>query len=153
MANRSPAPGVRTGSDRIPNVESVASLTREELVDIWIKAYRRPPPKGISRRLLEHAAAYHFQSEVRGGLSPNAIRALARVPLDRSRMDTDASGVGDRRSLPSGSRLIREWHGKVHTVDVTDGGYLYRGKQFRSLSEVARAITGARWSGPRFFGT
>jgi hypothetical protein len=153
MANRVATSKVPPGSDARPSVESVASLTRDELVQIWIKAYRRLPPKGISRRLLEHAAAYHLQAEVRGGLSAAAKRALARVPLDRSKKDTDAGEAGSRRSLPSGSRLIREWHGKVHTVDVTDAGYLYRGKPFRSLSEVARAITGVRWSGPRFFGT
>jgi hypothetical protein len=51
-----------------------------------------------------------------------------------------------------GTRLIREWHGQTHLVDVLEKGMLYQGRTYRSLSEVARVITGARWSGPRFFG-
>lgn len=55
-------------------------------------------------------------------------------------------------SIAAGSRLAREWNGKTHVVDVTDDGFFYAGKTYRSLSAIARAITGARWSGPRFFG-
>ena len=54
--------------------------------------------------------------------------------------------------LRSGGRLVREWNGVSHVVDVTDAGYLWRGERHRSLSAIARAITGAHWSGPRFFG-
>lgn len=54
--------------------------------------------------------------------------------------------------LPVGSRLVREWNGRVHTVDVVDSQFLYNGRSYRSLSEIARVITGTRWSGPRFFG-
>jgi hypothetical protein len=57
-----------------------------------------------------------------------------------------------REGAPAGSRLVREWHGRSHTVEVTERGFLYGDQHYRSLSEVARAITGARWSGPRFFG-
>ena len=56
------------------------------------------------------------------------------------------------RTFASAMRLVRDWHGRSHTVEVTDRGFLYAGRHYRSLSEVARAITGARWSGPRFFG-
>ena len=59
---------------------------------------------------------------------------------------------GAAPALAPGSRLIREWRGRTHTVDVLDSGFRCDGKQYRSLSEIARAITGGRWSGPRFFG-
>lgn len=66
------------------------------------------------------------------------------------------SNVADRRrksdSLKPGSRLVREWNGVVHRVDVAEGGFIWNGQTLKSLSAVARAITGARWSGPRFFG-
>ena len=55
-------------------------------------------------------------------------------------------------STKAGTRLVREWQGTLHEVIVLDRGYLWKGKTYRSLSEIARSITGARWSGPRFFG-
>ena len=57
-----------------------------------------------------------------------------------------------RTALAPGSRLVREWQGRPHTIEVLEDGFLYVGRRYRSLSEIARAITGARWSGPRFFG-
>lgn len=158
----------RSGPAVVPTESSIASnpTTRaldEQLAKIahldvpalraaWVGVFGRPPPKGISRRLLEHAAAYAAQAKVYGNLKPSVRRKLlqaARTPI--------ASASGTRRqkqheALSPGSRLVREWHGRCHTVEVTERGFLYAGRQYRSLSEVAREITGARWSGPRFFG-
>jgi hypothetical protein len=74
--------------------------------------------------------------------------------LDIARSHFLAAGYRRKQAgaLTPGSRLVREWHGRSHTVEVGDNGFLYAGRRYRSLSEVARAITGARWSGPRFFG-
>jgi hypothetical protein len=55
--------------------------------------------------------------------------------------------------LKTGARLVREWNGVTHVIEVADTGFVWKGVRYRSLSAVARAITGARWSGPRFFGT
>jgi hypothetical protein len=88
------------------------------------------------------AVAYKMQQRALGGLSAATRRLL--------------SGQGPaavrRRTLSPGTVLIREWHGIGHQVTILEKGVLYRGLRYRSMSEVARLVTGARWSGPRFFG-
>ena len=129
----------------------IGTLPRATLVERWTEAYGRPPPKGISRRLLEYAAAYHLQVKAYGGLKPAIKRELQRIaasPRGTAAPSTPPNG----KKLGPGSRLIREWHGRSYTVDVLDEGYLWDGQRYRSLSEIARKITGARWSGPKFFG-
>ncbi len=116
----------------------------------WAKAYDRPPPKGISRRLLEYVAAYHAQVTVGGHLGPATKRLLQRT----AGLAATAKKEDDRptaRRLSVGTRLVREWHGRFHTVDVGDTGFQYEGRLYGSLSAIARTITGARWSGQRFF--
>ncbi len=130
----------------------IPSLPRKALVIRWAKAYGRPPPKGISRRLLEYAAAYDLQSKELGGLKPAAKRKLSQTMNFPANDRSATSRSGQRNKLSTGSRLIREWHGRTYTVDVQESGFIYDGEQYASLSQVARAITGARWSGPRFFG-
>ncbi len=132
---------------------AIPDLPRAELIEQWTASYGRPPPKGLSRRLLEYAAAYHVQTQAYGGLSPALRRKLRRTDQPRHR---DKSASTPRtivsRTLPPGTRLVREWYGKPYTVEVLESGFLCDGQRYRSLSEVARAITGAHWSGPRFFG-
>jgi len=130
---------------------TIGRLSRDDLVRHWSSAHGRPPPKGISRRLLEFAAAYHLQSKAMGGLKPGTRRTLLRVAAARKEIEAPASPARGRHLAP-GARLLREWHGRTYRVDVLDGGFEHEGRHYRSLSEVARAITGARWSGPRFFG-
>jgi len=96
------------------------------------------------------AIAYRLQEQALGGLSAAARRALAQ---------TAADGAADRsvhasptRQIKPGARLLREWHGVTHEAVILDDGVLFRGQRYRSLSEVARIITGNRWSGPKFFG-
>ena len=131
---------------------AIPGLPRAALIERWTEAYGRPPPKGISRRLLEHAAAYHLQARALGGLKPAVLRKLRRSAASGQNGAPAASRSGTKNVLPPGSRLVRNWNGRSHTVEVTDSGFLYGGQQYRSLSEVARTITGTRWSGPRFFG-
>jgi hypothetical protein len=129
------------------DVSMPAELPRTELVARWQTLYGTPPPKGISRRLMVGALAYAHQAKQQGGPSAALSRRLAQLidgkPLAR---------VPATRTLKPGARLVREWNGKIHTVEVVEGGYIWNGTCYRSLSAVARAITGARWSGPRFFG-
>ena len=139
----------RTLEDRLAEI---AQLDASALRTAWAGLFRRPPPKGLSRRLLHYAAAYQAQAKVYGGLTPAIRRKLLHAARARP-------GSGDGRprrtrqgALSPGSRLVREWHGRCHTVEVTERGFLYAGRHYHSLSEVARTITGARWSGPRFFG-
>lgn len=125
---------------------------RTDLVAHWTAAYGNPPPKGISRRLLEYAVAYHVQVEAHGGLGSAVRRKLHQAASTTGNLNVRAPRASVSKTAPPGSRLVREWHGRTYTADVVPDGVLYDGRQYRSLSEVARAITGTRWSGPRFFG-
>jgi len=128
------------------------NTSRAALVAAWTKAYGLPPPKGISTRLLSLAAQYNAQVAKFGGLKPSVRKQLlawAETPGSKSAATQTKS---KKAKTTAGTRLMRQWHGKTHIVDVRDDGVLYQGRTYRSLSEVARAITGARWSGPRFFG-
>ena len=130
----------------------IAHAPLESLRELWARRYGPVPPKSLSRRLLEYAAAYDIQARIYGGLKPAARRKLLQVAA-KSRDGRNGGTQRKPQPVPSaGSRLVREWHGRSHVVEVTDRGFLHAGQRYRSLSEVARAITGARWSGPRFFG-
>ena len=116
---------------------------------LWGKVFERPAPKSMRRDLLLRALAYHVQEQELGGLKPAVRRRLARAAQDLG------LGQTPRVSPPrvkSGTRLLREWQGVVHEVIVLEEGVRYRDRTWRSLSAVAREITGARWSGPLFFG-
>ncbi len=130
-------------------LEAIPDLSRADLVERWIKIHRRPPPKGLSRRLLQYATAYQVQSRAYGGLRPSVRRKLGqRLGGGREH----AVAQENAKALTPGTRLMREWHGRTYRVDVLDDGFQCDGKHYRSLSQIACAITGARWSGPRFFG-
>ena len=130
---------------------AIPELSRAVLAERWAEAYGQPPPKGLSRHLLEHAAAWHLQSQAFGGLDP-AVRGKLQRHTRPKVTETSSVRAIRSKSPPQGSRLVREWHGRTYTVDVLETGFLFDSKHYASLSQVARAITGARWSGPRFFG-
>ncbi len=106
----------------------------------------------MSRRLLELAAAYEAQARIHGGLKPVVRRKLLQAAQPAAGSSMEKSRRLAPGTLSPGSRLVREWHGRSHTVEVTEDGFLYEGHRYRSLSSVARRITGAHWSGRRFFG-
>jgi hypothetical protein len=140
-------------SDEDLGLDRLGTCPRAELIELWEAAYRRPPPKGISRRLLEYAAAYHIQAQRYGGLKPSTRRKLLQIAQQHRASKESGQPVPKKRArLAPGTRLIRDWHGRTHTVDVLDGGFRYDDRTYKSLSEIARLITGAHWSGPRFFG-
>ncbi len=144
--------GARRPGDVANELAAIPDLPRAALVERWAAAYGRPPPKGMSRRLLEYAAAWHLQSQAFGGLDPAVRRKLQRQARPGENGAARVPEAVRPKGPPPGSRLVREWHGRTYTVDVLETGFLCNGKQYGSLSQVARAITGARWSGPRFFG-
>jgi hypothetical protein len=125
-----------------------ASALREE----WRRLCRSEPPR-ISRDLLTRAVAFRLQELEFGGLPKWARQSLAG-----SSIATDASDAVESAAKPveprlkPGTRLIREWRGRTHTVIVLDDGFKFEGRPYRSLTQIAAAITGAHWSGPRFFG-
>ncbi|GBF25455.1 hypothetical protein MnTg02_00487 [bacterium MnTg02] len=131
-------------------IDALADLNRAELVERWRTSYRTDSPKGISRRLLIRAIAYQMQAKRYGGLRPAADRRLRMIANGTVKSDHGNRKASSR--LQPGARLVREWNGVSHVVEVTEGGFVWNGDRHRSLSAIARAITGARWSGPRFFG-
>lgn len=140
----------------------LADLPRPELVRRWHRIYRCAPPRGVKRGLLERAIAWHLQARHFGGLSPAIRRRLAdaagEMAGDRSSASRSVNAPVKLQpfvptaSAAPGTRLIREWHGRSHSVDVIEEGFVFEGRTYASLSAIAREITGARWSGPRFFG-
>lgn len=128
-------------------------MSRADLVERWVKAHGNPPPKGLKRGLLERSAAWDIQARRLGGLSAASRRRLTEVDGGAGRAGSLGAGNGGAAGPPPiGSRLMREWNGRMHIVDVVEGGFAFDGKRYRSLSAIARRITGAHWSGPRFFG-
>lgn len=118
-------------------------MDRAALLGVWSSHFRTHAPKSASRPFLLRTLAFEIQARARGGLPKAVERALAE-PGETVRKDTPG--------LKPGGRLVREWNGVTHVVDVTEGGFDWNGQSWRSLSVIAREITGAHWSGPRFFG-
>jgi len=143
----------QSSSNRTEQISAqIAALASLELKDLklrWRDLYDTEPPPRISRELLTRAIAYRLQEREFRGLAPATRRLLERVANDLS---SHRERLSHARKAPPGTLLIREWRGKAHQVTVRDDGVGYRGKRYRSLSEVARLITGTRWSGPLFFG-
>ena len=139
-----------TGHHDLPQrIAALNELTAQQLRDEWRRLYRGQPPR-LSRDLLIRTIAYRMQELAYGGLS----RATQRK-LDALTGELRSKGsivVTPGMSLRPGTRLVREWHGRTHTVAVTENGFEYAGKTFSSLTKIAHAVTGAHWSGPRFFG-
>ncbi len=123
-----------------------AGLRRE-----WRRLYRSHPPLHIRRDLLVLAIAWKLQNKVYGGLTAAQKRKLAGIAEEDLRKNGDLSGSPAIRMKP-GLRLVREWRGETHTVLVLDDGFEWNGKRRRSLSAIAREITGTQRSGPCFFG-
>jgi hypothetical protein len=135
----------------IPDITSLSDLDTPSLRQWWADLFDIEATSRISRDLLIRAIAWRLQEEVCGGLSNSARRQLARHAEEfRSSGSISVSSSAD---LKPGTKLIREWQGRVHEVVIVEDGYVWSGKRYRSLSQIARIITGTRWSGPRFFGT
>ena len=125
-------------------------LTIFELRGEWRRLHRMPPPMRLSRDLLVRGITYKLQERAYGGLSTATARKLEQAGADSQ--SRGAAKPVQPISLRPGTRLVREWRGVTHMVLIHADGVEWRGQQYRSLSLVARKITGARWSGPRFFG-
>lgn len=128
----------------------LADLPRADLLERWRGFYRATPPKGISQRMMVRAIAYEMQAKKYGGLKPAVSRQLQRIAAGLVAGEPVAIKAASK--LKPGARLVREWNGATHVVEVVDDGFIWNGERHSSLSAIARTITGARWSGPRFFG-
>ncbi len=129
---------------------SLSGVTREDLLAEYARCFGRAAPAYAHPTLLQLAIAYRQQEAAVGGSDPRLSRRLRR--LAEEWRTTGQLPAPARPPVKPGTRLLREWQGKTHTVTVEEAGFRYRDQYFRSLSAVAREITGSRWSGPVFFG-
>jgi hypothetical protein len=130
----------------VSSIIDIDMLDRKACIAKWEKLTGLKVPKRLSLEFMHRALAYEQQCKLFGGLSAAAKRTLAAVVAGKS--ITAAS----RPALSSGTHLVREWNGRTYQVEVVNDGFLLDGKKYKSLSAIARNITGAHWSGPRFFG-
>jgi len=121
----------------------LTALSRDELKARWEEIIGRPPPPRIGRATMARILTCELQWQASGQSRTALIKKLNKVL---------AAAENKKPVANSGARLIREWNGREHVVDVTVDGYLWNGRTWRSLSAIAKEITGTKWSGPRFFG-
>ena len=121
----------------------------DELRQTWERLYGRGPPR-MSRDLIALGIAFRRQELEHGGLSKATLRKLATAA--NTLRKTGRVGAAPTVSLKPGTRLVREWRGLTHTITVTEDAFEYGGQNYPSLTNIAKAITGSHWSGPRFFG-
>ena len=137
---------VRGGSEELAHeIRQLPTIELTALRRKWAALFGFDPSPRLGRVFMVRAIAYRLQERALGGLKPSAQRILARVSDDPQKKVL-------KRRAGAGTVLFREWHGVKHRVTVLDNDVVYRGRRYKSLSEVARAITGTHWSGPLFFG-
>src|SRR6185437_1568996 len=150
------------GAERLkPDIERLKALDVDALRLEWRNLFRKRAPKALPKSLLVKALAYQLQAMALGDLDAQTLHVLdayaakkdgrwrGRVRVDRlGRPSPSSSGL----RIKPGSILVREWAGELHRVMALEVSFVWNGDTYRSLSEVARAITGTRWNGPRFFG-
>lgn len=133
--------------------EQLAALPRMsklELQKLWNNCFRRSPHCQMRRELMIQILAHEIQKQEYGGLSDPARRRIRN--LSRAGRNAFTASALRGSFLKPGTRLIREWKNQAHVVTVAERGFEYQGSRYDSLSEIARTITGTRWSGPLFFG-
>jgi hypothetical protein len=128
-------------------LELLASLSPAQLKDKWDSSEGGCPPS-VPSGLLRRLVAQRLQERRYGALPALVARELARITTD----GLGTEPARPRVELTPGTRLVREWNGQTVTVEVLENGFHYADRTWRSLSEIARHVTGAHWSGPRFFG-
>ena len=141
-----------TTHDPIPaRLAALKTTPTPELKVQWRELFASEPPP-FNRQYLVTRLAYRIQELAYGGLKPETIRRLEKLGEDldggnpiKRRIRTDIKPI-------TGTRLLREWQGAEQIVTVTQGGFEWQGRPYQSLSAIARAITGTRWNGYRFFG-
>ena len=144
----------------VDELQKLEALERCQLIETWSGQFGNRPAKNLSSAMMRRILSYELQCKMRGGLSPAAKRALG---IKRQKGRVGVSSIDSVRPKPSmltktapllsaGTSLVREWNGRTYRVEVTDNGFEMDGKTYGSLTAIAKKITGAHWSGPRFFG-
>jgi hypothetical protein len=141
-----------TTHDPIPaRLAALKTMPAAQLKEQWRELFGTEPPP-YNRPFLESRLAYRIQELAYGGLKPETVRRLQQMgeELDGGKVDVRRARH-DRKPIV-GTRLVREWRGTEYTITVLADGFEWQGRPYRSLSAIARAITGTRWNGPLFFG-
>ena len=136
-------------SDVEAEIAGLFDRSTQELRLAWRKLHRTEPPFGISRDLLIRALAHQLQEQSYGGTGRALRRRLQTLTGEREKR---GASFDPAVVLKTGTTLVRQWRGHTHAVLVRENGFEYEGERYRSLSVIAKRITGAHWSGPRFFG-
>jgi|HubBroStandDraft_6_1064221.scaffolds.fasta_scaffold14179_2 hypothetical protein len=131
-------------------LSTLPTLPKEALVDLWRVLFETAPPSRMRKELMLQFLAYRLQEQEVCSLSARNRRRLTQ--LARSIDDDSKRSPSQTVPIKPGTRLMRQWKDRVHIVNVEEGSYEYNGTRYDSLSEIARLITGTRWSGPLFFG-
>jgi hypothetical protein len=132
------------------NIESLNDLDGATLKALWVERFGCAPPLRARKSLLVDCLAYRIQEQAFGGLALSIRTRLKKLANDVA--EGKKPDLLFRPTIKPGTRLIRSWGGQTHEVQVLDDGFTYRDRRYSNLSEIARVITGSRWSGPLFFG-
>lgn len=163
MSAHPPLSPVATSASLEAQIEAFSALNLPDLRVRWRKLMRTAPPEHLPRFLIIRVLAYKLQARVLGDIDPETARYLTRVEQERVRRRSaghkgrpkdppPVPAVPAPRGHRPGTLLMREHAGEMHTVTVVTDGFAWNGTTYKSLSEIARQITGTRWNGPRFFG-
>ena len=148
LQNRT-TPGTPTRQRAIDRqLAQLSAMGRRTLEKLWRDLFDRVPSPALRRETLIPILAYRIQEKAFGGLRESTVRKLRKLAEEH----TSGSSAQYAIRPKTGTRYVREYDGKLHEVTVLDFGYEYQGNAYRSLTEIAKVITGAKWSGPAFFG-
>ena len=123
-------------------ITEIEEVDRTDCLKHWREVFGRSPPKYLSPRFMKRVLIWDAQCQLLGWVPAKTDRVLRQIAAVKTPPVT----------LKQGSHLIREWNGRTYQVEVTRNGFVMDGKNYRSLTAIARRVTGAQWSGPRFFG-
>ncbi len=129
-------------------IQNLRRMGREQLNLRWRDLYKAAPPAAFTPDLLARGLAWRLQEKLIGGLPLEVRQSLSSSPQNAPLRQRASSRV----ALRPGNRLVRRWRGRTYVVEVTEGGLIYDGMSYSSLTVIATRITGTRWSGPKFFG-
>ena len=124
-------------------LQKLSEQSREDLIRQWVDTFNKPAPQHASLPMMRRILAYELQAKAYGDVTPSTNRRIKSILVPGPKSNHKAQAIG--------TRLVREWNGVTHTVLVIEDGYEWQDRSYRSLSAIAREITGAHWSGPRFF--
>ena len=150
---RPPAPVEDGFASLNTKIAALDQLDFQALQRLWQDIHGSKTPARLGSEFLRRAIAFHLQEQQLGGLGRLARLRLKALERRSPRNTSAKSNLPASASVKAGTRFLREWQGETHEVQALEGGqFVYRGKAYRSLSVIARAITGTHQSGPRFFG-